>query len=74
MVFCIGGDKHPRSNTPLEPSERKNAESRQYCAGNSSIAKKKSEFTIERRVVVDFALGVADFISLRFGNASFETK
>lgn len=74
MVFCVGGDKYPRNNTPLECPEGKNAEDWQYSVSYRCIAEEKPEQKIKRCYVVAFALSVVGSVGFYFNDALVETK
>lgn len=74
MVFCIGGDKHPRRHTPVEYPERENAEGGQYSAHHCGITEKDSQSTVERDSVAAVTLPVVDSNSIYSDNAFLEPK
>lgn len=74
MVSCIGGDKRPCCNTPVERPKGENAEGGQYSADKSSVAEKNSEYAIKRCVVAAFAQFIVDLIGYYSCNAIMETK
>jgi len=74
MVFCIGGDKHPRSNTPVEHPEGENIESWEYSTHHCGITEKNCQPAIERHTVIAVALSVANSRIVYSRNTFVESK